>query len=83
LLARRLRIGTLPDGVETRHLIGGAALAGIGFTVALFIADRTFAGTDRLAIAKIAVLVASIAAVTVGALVLTHHRVRDSRGGVR
>ena len=71
LLARRLRVGTLPEGVGTRHLIGGAALAGIGFTVALFVADLTFAGTDHLAAAKIAILGASITAGTFGVLVLT------------
>ena len=79
LLARRLRVGTLPAGVETRDLVGGAALAGIGFTVALFIADLTFAGTDRLAAAKLAILVASIVAGTVGAIVLTRHRVGNGR----
>ena len=71
LLARRLRVGELPEGVETRHLIGGAALAGIGFTVALFIAELTFEGTDALAAAKIAILVASIVAGTIGAVVLS------------
>lgn len=79
LLARRLRVATLPDGVETRHLIGGAALAGIGFTVALFVADRTYAGTDRLAAAKIAILVASMVAGALGAIVLTHSRVGGGR----
>jgi NhaA family Na+:H+ antiporter len=79
LLARRLRVGILPAGVETRDLVGGAALAGIGFTVALFIADLTFAGTDRLASAKIAILVASIVAGTVGAIVLTRHRAGNGR----
>ena len=79
LLARRLRVGTLPVGVETRHLIGGAALAGIGFTVALFIADVTFAGTNRLAAAKIAILVSAIVAVIVGTIVLTHHPVGNGR----
>ena len=71
LLARRLRVGSLPDDVETRHLIGGAALAGIGFTVALFVADLTFGGTESLAVAKIAILVASIVAGTLGAVVLS------------
>ncbi|MEO5838717.1 MAG: Na+/H+ antiporter NhaA [Acidimicrobiales bacterium] len=79
LLARRWRVGTLPDGVDTRHLVGGAALAGIGFTVALFVADLTFGGTDRLAEAKIAILVASIVAGTLGALILARHH-RDHGG---
>jgi NhaA family Na+:H+ antiporter len=71
----------LPDGVETRHLVGGAALAGIGFTVALFVADLTFAATAHLAAAKIAILGASIVAGTVGALVLTSPSIGKGRDG--
>ncbi|MEO8698332.1 MAG: Na+/H+ antiporter NhaA [Acidimicrobiales bacterium] len=71
LLARRMRVGSLPADVETRHLIGGAALAGIGFTVALFVADLTFGGTENLAVAKIAILIASILAGSLGAVVLS------------
>ena len=74
LLARRLRLGVLPAGVGTRDVIGGAALAGIGFTVALFIADLTFAGTPRLSDAKLAILAASVLAGTVGAAILTGRR---------
>jgi NhaA family Na+:H+ antiporter len=79
LLARRLRVGSLPSDVETRHLIGGAALAGIGFTVALFVADLTFGGTENLAVTKIAILVASIVAGTLGAVVLSSTRSRRAR----
>ena len=78
LLARHLRVGALPAGVGTRHLIGGAALAGIGFTVALFVADLTFAGTSRLAAAKIAILVASILAGTLGVILLTSTKRRNT-----
>jgi NhaA family Na+:H+ antiporter len=78
LLARRLRVGSLPSDVETRHLIGGAALAGIGFTVALFVADLTFGGTENLAVTKIAILVASIIAGTLGAVVLSANRAREA-----
>jgi NhaA family Na+:H+ antiporter len=49
--------------------LGGAVLAGIGFTVALFIADLSFGGTD-LAEAKLAILGASITAGILGALIL-------------
>ena len=70
LLTRRLGIGSLPADIETRHVIGGAALAGIGFTVALFVAELSFTDQARLAEAKLAILAASIVAGTCGALII-------------
>ena len=70
LLARRLGVGALPSDVGTPQLIGGAALAGIGFTVSLFVAELTFAGTDRLTDAKIGIVSASLVAGAIGVLVL-------------
>jgi len=54
--------GRLPDGVGRTQLTGGAALAGIGFTVALFITDLAFDDPARQAEAKIGVLAASLIA---------------------
>ena len=51
-------------------------LAGIGFTVSLFIAELSFSG-DTLAEAKLAVLIASPVSGVAGALVLG---VRPERG---
>ena len=61
--------GQLPSGVAFRHIIGAGALAGIGFTVSLFIADLTFLG-PRAEYAKIAILVASVTAAALGAAIL-------------
>jgi len=68
-LGVRLRLGRLPDGVRWRHLVGGAAVAGIGFTVALFVADLSFRGA-RLDNAIIGILVGSLLSGTVGAAVI-------------
>ena len=38
-LARRLRLGRLPEGVRLTHLVAAGAAAGIGFTVSLFVAE--------------------------------------------
>jgi NhaA family Na+:H+ antiporter len=62
----RLRVARLPDGVHCGHLIGVAALAGIGFTVSLFITGLTFADPARQATAKLAVLGASAFAAVLG-----------------
>ncbi len=42
LLGCRLGLGGLPQGVGNGHVLGGAALSGIGFTVALLIAHLAF-----------------------------------------
>ncbi len=68
--AVRLRLTPLPDGVGVRHVAGVAILAGIGFTVSLFIADLSFGGTGRLPSAKVGVLAGSLMSGTLGALLL-------------
>ncbi|MGQ0804863.1 MAG: Na+/H+ antiporter NhaA, partial [Actinomycetota bacterium] len=70
LAALVLRLGRLPAGVGARQLLGAAALAGIGFTVSLFIADLSFEGTPYLARAKLAILIASLTSALVGILLL-------------
>jgi Na+:H+ antiporter, NhaA family len=69
-LALLLRLGRLPKGVHARQLIGAGALAGIGFTVSLFIADLSFGGTTQLPGAKLAILTASVASAALGILLL-------------
>ena len=69
-LAVRLGIAELPSGVRWSHILGVGMLAGIGFTVAIFISGLAFnvaALTDE---AKIGILAASIVAGLVGYLFL-------------
>ncbi|MDX2055045.1 MAG: Na+/H+ antiporter NhaA [Polyangiaceae bacterium] len=61
-LALRLRIGTLPLGLTFRHLLVLGVVAGVGFTMALFIAQLAFVNAELLAAAKLGVLVASACA---------------------
>jgi NhaA family Na+:H+ antiporter len=68
-LAIRLGVGKLPESTPPRVLVGTGALAGIGFTVALFVSELAVEG-ERLATAKLAVLVASALAATLGAAIL-------------
>jgi len=69
VLGVRLGLGRLPEGVRWPHLVGGAAVAGIGFTVALFVADLSFRG-GRLENAIIGILVGSLLSGIVGAVVI-------------
>jgi len=77
-LAVRLNLGRLPEGVSWRVLVGGAAVAGIGFTVSLFIAGLAFDDPQLISEAKIGVLLFSVIAGTIGAvLLITSHRAND------
>ena len=61
-------------------LAGVGAVAGVGFTVSLFIAGLSFPGSESLCDdAKVGILVASVVAAAVGVLLL----VLATRGGVR
>jgi NhaA family Na+:H+ antiporter len=70
LLAIKARLARAPDGVSVRGLIGAACLCGVGDTVSLLLADQAFPQGPEPAIAKIGVLVGSLLAATLGALVL-------------
>jgi NhaA family Na+:H+ antiporter len=68
--ALRLGWATLPSGVTMRMIHGAAWLAGIGFTMSLFIAGLAFGLSARLDAAKFGVLGGSVVAGTVGYLLL-------------
>ena len=62
LLAVRLRVAVAPAGMTWRGLAVVGFVAGIGFTMAIFIADLAFAKSPLLGGAKVAILVASVVA---------------------
>jgi NhaA family Na+:H+ antiporter len=66
-IARAARIGQLPDGMTFAHVVGGGLLAGIGFTVALFITDLSIGAGPTGDTAKLAILAASASAAVLGA----------------
>jgi NhaA family Na+:H+ antiporter len=73
-LTLRLRLGTLPIGMGFQHLVVLGSVAGVGFTMALFIAQLAFTDARFLAAAKLGVLaasgVAAILALVLGRLLL-------------
>ena len=76
-LAVRLGVGRLPAGAGWPHVVGVGAIAGIGFTVSLFITGLAFEDDAAMqSDAKIGVLVASIVAAVLGAVLLA----RAARG---
>ena len=69
-LAVRLGLAEKPDAYSWRQVCGAGALAGIGFTMSLFIAGQAFPAAADFAAAKIAVLSASVLSGIVGTLLL-------------
>jgi len=68
-LAVRLKLCTLPVGVSWGGLAVVGLVAGIGFTMAIFIAELAFASPELLAVAKLGVLVSTALAAVAGLLV--------------
>ncbi len=68
-LAVRSRAAQLPAGLTWPHVVGAALLAGIGFTMSLFITDLAFTGPEALALADAAkqgILAGSVTAAILG-----------------
>jgi len=60
------KLALLPAGLGARHLLVLGVVAGIGFTMSLFIAQLAFVDPTLLGAAKLGVLVASALALSVG-----------------
>lgn len=70
VLAVRLGIAVKPPAYSWRQLAGAGALAGIGFTMALFIAGQAYALETEFAAAKVAVFAASSVSALIGVALL-------------
>ena len=70
MVAIRAGWARLPEGLRPTHILGAGAVAGIGFTVALFIANLAFTSPDVIEESVIGILVASLGATVIGWLVL-------------
>lgn len=69
-LAVRMGMASLPEQVSWKHVHGAGWLAGIGFTMSLFITGLAFTDDSQLTAAKLGILIASLAAGIVGSVIL-------------
>jgi NhaA family Na+:H+ antiporter len=69
-LTVRIGAARYPTGMTQTHLLGLAMTAGIGFTVALFIANLAFAEGPEAEVAKLGILLGSAVAALLGYLTL-------------
>lgn len=80
-LATRMRIAVRPEQLTWGILAGGGALAGIGFTMSLFIANRAF-DDDLLNSAKAGIFLAAIISAALGLALLAWFTRRATRSAV-
>ena len=73
-LAIRSGVAHPPAGADGRHIFGIGNAAGIGFTVALFVAEPAFDSPTQVDDAKLATLVASVVAALAAVIVLGRRR---------
>lgn len=69
-LSVKLGLANLPEGTRWRHLLALGLLGGVGFTMALFIANLAFTDTNLLNASKIGILAGSTIAGAAGYLIL-------------
>jgi len=69
-------IGALPEGATWKHIMGVALLAGIGFTMSLFVSALAFDNAVMINQAKYGILLASLIAGIAGVIVLKAQRGR-------
>ena len=71
MLAKKIKLIEIPPEISFKHIIGVSFLAGIGFTMAIFIASLAFASTpEYIDSAKIGILIGSFISAIIGYLIL-------------
>lgn len=78
--AVRAGVAALPAAVGWAHIAGAGLLAGIGFTVSIFIANLAFTDVALVEEAKIGILAASVVMAIVGLVMLRAVSGRDPNG---
>jgi len=74
LAASKARIAQLPEEASIGKLAATGSAAGIGFTVALFIADLAFENQELQNIAVVAIIAASVVSALLSSLIFTNYR---------
>lgn len=62
----RFKLASLPEGVSWKHIYGVSFLAGIGFTMSMFIAELAFEVDEYKQIAKVGIMMASLVTAIIG-----------------
>lgn len=74
-LCTKAKLSSLPEGSTWRHIFGVGLLAGIGFTMSIFIAILSFNDPLHISEAKLSILITSFLAGVIGFLALNSKKV--------
>ena len=66
----RFKLASLPEGVSWKHIYGVSFLAGIGFTMSMFISELAFDVEEYKEVAKVGIMMASLLAAFIGMTML-------------
>lgn len=69
-IAYKLGVAELPKGVRWAHVVGVGCIAGIGFTMALFVSHLSFKSPDFETFSKVGILTASLLSAIIGCAIL-------------
>ncbi len=79
-LSVKLKIASKPPSVTWRQFYGAGILAGIGFTMSLFISNLAFTNEELLNISKIGIITASLISGIIGFLIFKINKAKPIRG---
>lgn len=74
LLFMKLKIIKLPSNISLNQILGAGFLAGIGFTMSIFVTELAFHSDKYITSSKVSILLASVAAGAIGFLILKYKR---------
>jgi len=81
-LAKKIKLIEVPTDISFKHILGVSFIAGIGFTMAIFIASLAFASTpEYIDSAKIGILIGSFFSAIIGFIILrsaTHKSIENA-----
>lgn len=75
----KLKLVKLPQNLSFRQILGAGFLAGIGFTMSIFISDLAFHNDELITISKVAILFASLVAGIIGFIILRTEKIAKKK----
>ena len=83
VVAVLLGFARLPEGCRWRHILGVGCLAGIGFTMSLFIGSLAFEDTPTMTAVRVGVVTGSLVSTTLGLMILRPSNVEKAERALR
>lgn len=69
-LGQKIGVSSIHSSLKWKHILGVGMIAGIGFTMSLFITNLAFTNPELVKVSKISILIASSIAALIGVLIL-------------